>query len=128
MKKTLVLKIVVAVLIAITLLVAFSQNSFALHQDIGNRFVGTGDQSNATNEVAGLTGRVINITQVIAAGFAIIMLVVLGIRWMYAAPSGKAQIAKSSRYYILGAILIFAAVGLLQIVKTFTGAAINNNV
>ena len=54
------------------------------------------------------------------------MLVILGIRWIYASPSGKAEIAKGSRYYILGAILIFSAVGLLQIVKNFTRGSIGS--
>jgi len=92
--------------------------------DIGNKFEGTGDQSNATNTATTLAGKVINIVQVAGAGIAILMLVILGIKWIGASPEGKAQIMKSSRYYVLGAILIFAAVGLLQIIKNFTEKSI----
>ena len=53
-------------------------------------------------------------------GIAIIMLIVIAIRWMGSSPSGKAQMGKTVRYYIAGAIFIFAAVGILQIVKNFS--------
>ena len=124
MKKLTILKIFVALLISITVLMTFSQNVFAKQPQISNLFEGTSDKSAATDKVSDLFGSVINFIQVIATGFAILMLIWLGIQWMYASPSGKAQVAKSSRYYILGAILIFAAVGLLQIVKNFTDKSI----
>lgn len=125
MKKTKIFKVIIVMLIAITLFIVFSQNSFALNYDISTKFSNTGDKGNATNTISGIFGKTINIVQVFGAGFAIIMLVVLAIRWIGAAPSGKAQIAKSARYYIIGAIFIFAAIGLLQIVKNFTNGSIN---
>ena len=126
MTKREVLKIIISILIVITLIMLLSQNVFALNYDISKKFDGTGDKSNATSEVSSFIGSTINIIQVVGAGFSILMLVILGIRWIYASPSGKAEIAKSSRYYILGAILIFSAVGLLQIVKTFTKGSIGS--
>ena len=126
MTKREVLKIIISILIVITLIMLLSQNVFALNYDISKKFDGTGDKSNATSEVSSFIGSTINIIQVVGAGFSILMLVILGIRWIYASPSGKAEIAKSSRYYILGAILIFSAVGLLQIVKAFTKGSIGS--
>ena len=126
MTKREVLKIIISILIVITLIMLLSQNVFALNYDISKKFDGTGDKSNATSEVSSFIGSTINIIQVVGAGFSILMLVILGIRWIYASPSGKAEIAKGSRYYILGAILIFSAVGLLQIVKNFTRGSIGS--
>lgn len=123
MKKTKILKIIIAILIAITVFVAFAQNASALTIDL-NQFDNETDKSNVTRTSADILGKAINILQVFGAGFAIIMLVVIGIRWMGASPSGKAQYAKTSRYYIIGAVFIFAAIGLLQIVKTFTKQSI----
>ena len=131
MKKAKILKAIVLILILVTIFVAFSQNSCAALGGIGpidEKFNNTGDLSNATNEATTLAGKIINIVQVVGAGIAIIMLVVLGIKWIGASPSGKAQIAKSARYYVLGAILIFAAVGLLQIIKNFTEKSIVTSV
>ena len=80
-------------------------------------FSGTGDQSEAKDKVTEILGGTLNFIQVVGVGIAILMLVILGIKWVYASPSGKAEIKKAAKYYILGAILIFAAVGLLQLLK-----------
>lgn len=47
------------------------------------------------------------------------MLIIIAIKWIYASPSGKVQMAKTIRYYILGSIVIFAAAALLEIVRKF---------
>ena len=126
MIKSKLYKVIIAILISIVIFMAFSQNSFALKNDISTMFKGTGDKSEATNTATEVLGKVLNITQVIGMGVAIIMLVVIGIRWMYTSPSGKAQMAKTIKYYILGAVLIFAAAGLIEIVKKFIGGSVNN--
>ena len=124
MNRSKLLKIIVAILIAITLFIAFSQNSFASFVgNIDEKFDGKGDRSSATNEISGILSATINIVQIIGAGVAILMLIITGIRWVYASPEGKAQIAKTTRYYIMGAIFIFAAIGILQIIKNFSGGA-----
>lgn len=128
MSKSKVLKLIVAILIAITLFVAFSQNAFALHKPIDQQFADTSDKSNATNTVSNWVGVVLNVAQVIGAGVAIIMLIVIGIQWVFASPSGKAQIAKTAKYYVIGAVLIFATVGLIQIVKNFAEMNVKNAV
>lgn len=50
------------------------------------------------------------------------MLVIIAVKWIYASPTGKVQMAKTIRYYILGAIVIFAAATLLEIVRKFAVA------
>ena len=75
-----------------------------------------------------ITISIINIIQVFGAGLAIIMLVILGIQYFWVTPTGKAEFLKKMRVYILGAIIIFAATGLLQIVKDFINKNINEKV
>ena len=48
---------------------------------------------------------------------AVIMLIVLAIKYVSAAPSEKADIKKSAIVYVIGAVLLFAATGVLQLVK-----------
>ena len=120
MKKNKLIKIIIAILIAITIFFTFHQNSFALNYDISHRFDGTGDKSKATNDISSLLSSTINFFQVIGLGIGIIMLIVIAIKWIYAAPSGKAQIAKTSKYYVLGSVFILTAVAILQIIKNFT--------
>lgn len=86
-----------------------------------NASVDTTTSGIATNIVA----TIINIVQVVGMGVAIIMLVVMAIKYISAAPSEKADIKKGATIYIVGAIVLFAASGILQIIKNFAGNTIN---
>lgn len=78
------------------------------------------EPTKAADNVAVVMNQVLGIVQVIAIGIAVIMLVVLAIKYISAAPSEKADIKKGLTTYIIGAILLFGATGLLQLIKTFT--------
>ena len=56
---------------------------------------------------------------------AIIMLVVMAIKYISAAPSEKAELKKSATVYVVGAIVLFAATGILQVVKNFAQANVS---
>lgn len=124
MTKNKIFKIIFTVLIIITLIMIFAQSSFALSFDISKKFVNTSDSSNATNKVSEVFGATINVLQVFGLGFALLMLVILGIRWIGVSPSGKADIARQSKYYILGVIFIVSGIAILQIIKNFTRISI----
>lgn len=78
-----------------------------------------GAQSNATNTVTTAINTILGVVQVVAAGVAVIMLIVLAIKYISASPEGKADIKKSAAQYVVGAILLFGATGILGIVRTF---------
>ena len=67
----------------------------------------------ATNNIA---GTVITITRTICMGVAVTMLIVLAIKYMSSAPGDKATIKKSAVTYVVGAIVMFAAAGILSII------------
>ena len=48
---------------------------------------------------------------------AVIMLIFVGIKFITASPEGKAEIKKTAIIYVVGAILLFAASGILAIIK-----------
>lgn len=122
MKK--VLKIVVVLLIVALSLMILSQLTFAADRDVDLTQFGThNDNSGASQAAQNIIGSIISIAQVIGAGVAIIMLIVLAIQYIAASPEGKAEIKKNSTIYIVGAIILFAASGILGIVKQF---AVNN--
>jgi len=125
MNKNKIFKILISILIAIILLTFLSQNAFAAFKNIATTFDGTGDNSNAGNKVTNILGAVINITRIICTGVAIIILIVIGIQFTSAAPEGKAEIKKTSTNYIIGAVILFSAVGLLSIAKKFIDKNIN---
>lgn len=55
------------------------------------------------------------------------MLIILAIKYMSAAPGEKADIKKSAVVYVIGAVVLFAAVGIMQVIKQFSDD-INNTV
>ena len=77
------------------------------------------DKSGASNAVTNIIGSIINIAQIVGMGVAIIMLVVLAIQYIAAAPEGKAEIKKNATIYIVGAVILFAAAAILEIIKNF---------
>ena len=71
-----------------------------------------GGASTAANNIV---GAVITMVQIIAFAAAVI----LGIKYITASPDGKAEIKKSATQYVVGAVILFAASGILQIIKNF---------
>lgn len=82
----------------------------------------TATSSPADKSVSNLSGMILSIVQIVGVAVAVIMLIVLAIKYISAAPSEKADIKKSATVYIVGAIILFAAAGLLEIIKQFAGA------
>ena len=86
------------------------------------------DNKSKDKQTAGVFQRfiatAINLVQVVGMAVAIIMLIVMAIKYISAAPSEKAEIKKSATIYIVGAIVLFAATGILQVVKNFASANI----
>lgn len=67
--------------------------------------------------IENIASYVIFIIQIIAFAAAVIMLIFLGIKFLTSSPEGKAEVKKMSVIYIIGAVLLFAATGILQIIK-----------
>lgn len=80
------------------------------------------DDTGAASSINKIIGSVITIVQVVGVGVAIIMLIVLAIKYISAAPGDKADIKKHAVVYVVGAIVLFAASGLLGIIKNFASA------
>ena len=117
MKAKRVMKIVVALLVAVMLVTAFTQTALAVNLDIFTNQ--ENDSSGASNAVTNIIGSIIYIARIIGAGVAIIMLIVLAIQYIAASPEGKAEIKKNSTIYIVGAIILFAASAILGIIQNF---------
>lgn len=70
-----------------------------------------------SEQIKGIAGIILGIIQVVAVAVALIMLIVLAIKYMAASPSEKADVKKSLTVYIVGALILFAGAGLLNIVQ-----------
>ena len=63
------------------------------------------------------TSNIIGIVQFVCYAAAVILLVILGVKWISAAPDAKADIKKSAVIYVVGAALVFAAGAILQVIR-----------
>ena len=72
-----------------------------------------------TDPINKIAGTAITVTQVISIGVAIIMLIVLAMKYMSSAPGDKATIKNHAVVYVVGAIVMFACTGILGIIKQF---------
>lgn len=93
-----------------------SQNNFNF-----NRFEKDAYKSKAANEAAERAmGTAIDTIRIVGTGTAIVMITYMGIKYMMAAPTEKAEFKKSASIYIVGAVLIFAATNILAVIIDFT--------
>lgn len=113
------IKILLILLLSVFLVSIIVNESFA---------VGSGDAITAMNNMAntdlkddtGKLGSIINavigLIQVAGTGISMIMVTVLGIRYLMAAPNDKADVKKQIVPLVIGAVILFAAVNLVDII------------
>ena len=116
MKKSLLYKTISVVLVSAFILllagtVSMAQSSFLTTP--------TPQDSSLIKPTQNIAGAILSVVQVIGVSVAIIMLIVLAIKYMSAAPNDKAEIKKHAVVYVVGAVVLFAASGILQIIKGF---------
>ena len=105
------------ILIITILLISISTNVFAT----GNAITAMNGMSGATLEDGtGKLGDILNaaigLIQVAGTGISMIMVTMLGIKYILAAPSDKADVKKQIAPIVIGAIILFASVNLVGIV------------
>lgn len=111
MKKTTKKSLAKIAMMLVTLAMVFGIRSFAAG-DIHFSPKPPSDQR-ATN----IANTIIGLIQFIGVAIALGMLIIIGIKYITAEPSEKANIKDQSLVYLFGAILIFAATGILEAVK-----------
>lgn len=80
--------------------------------------VNTGTDS-PTEVVDNFVGSIIYILQIIFMATAIIMAIALAIKYMASSANEKAEIKKHLTIYVLGVVLLFAASGLVALLRDF---------
>ena len=80
------------------------------------------DSTGTTTTVNNITATIITSIRIIGVAVAIVMLLTVAMKYMTAAPGDKADIKKSAIQYVVGAIVLFGAVGILGIINKFSSA------
>ena len=123
MSKKTIFRILSIALLVVTIAMAIQNVAFAADMIDYDPAAKPGDTSDKFGEILNI---ILGIVQVIGIAIAVIMLVVLAIKYISAAPSDKADIKKSATAYIIGAVVLFAASGIIQIIKNFASETIGN--
>ena len=116
-------KIINIIVIAIATLLVMNTIVFAAAATDGYGSI-TASSSTLQGCMATITGSILGIVQTIGMAVAIIMLVVLAIKYISAAPNDKAEIKKLAVIYIVGAVVLFAASGIVGLIKTWSSSTV----
>ena len=134
MKKQTAIKILAAMLTAL-MIITFMQSTVFASDGTTSKFLGdveTASQktNNSATEtkLSNMGGQIIRIMRIVGVVVAIAMLIYLAIKYIASAPDQKAEIKSSATKYVIGAVILFAASGILGIIEGFaTGLAKTNN-
>lgn len=111
--KTLKIMAIVILTIISTLLITSNVLANGLDTEI------TPQASDAAANVQNIAGKVLNIVQIVGVAVAIIMLTILGIRYVSLSPNEKAEYKKGLTIYVIGAVLLFGASMLIGVIRNF---------
>ena len=109
----------VTVLLIIMMAVTISISSFAADIEPGSL---TGDTSQVQDGVASINtvgNSIIGVLRVVGIVLSVIVLIVIGIKYMMGSAEEKAEYKKTMLPYIIGAALIFAASAFAQVIYDF---------
>ena len=115
LKKKNLIKISIILLIA---LLAISTVCFADYKPSEFKDKIDTDSSGTTN-VKSVGGKIVGIIQVVGTIVAVAMLIVLGIKYMMGSAEERAEYKKTLFPYFIGAVLIFGAANLTQVIYSW---------
>ena len=118
---------IISIMLIIMILFSIFQTTFAASgKGLVNAFKGLNGVSTTEGEklAKDIVGTVLSAIRIVAVGIAIIMITYLGIQYMSAAPSEKANIKNKMVAFVVGAIVVFGATKILEILKGFFTLAI----
>ncbi len=120
------LKKVFIVFLSIIIMIGFLSVVYAGDNFDTSRFENHSGSA-ASESVKNMSGGILAVVRIAAVGIGLIMLTVLGMKYMLASPGDRAEIKGSAIRYILGAVIMFAAAALLSIIASFTETALPSN-
>ena len=114
------IKIVTIVMIAI-MLISLTSNVFAAKVGVDpSGFTGTA-QDIDTKDVTKWSNNIINIVAIVGSAASIVILIVLGVKYMLGSAEEKAEYKKTLLPYIIGAVFVFGASALTGVIYNMVG-------
>lgn len=117
MKKS--IKVISTLLLAIMLVTSIAGTVLAVDPiTVLNGLNGNGNVQ--TNDLTKVGNNIVTIIQVVGIVIAVIVLLVIGIKYMMGSASEKAEYKKTMIPYIVGAVLIFAGTSLVRVIYSLS--------
>ena len=117
MKKS--IKVISTLLLTIMLVASIAGTVLAVDPNtVLNGLNGNGNVQ--TNDLTEVGNNVVTIIQVVGIVIAVIVLLVIGIKYMMGSASEKAEYKKTMIPYIVGAVLIFAGTSLVRVIYSLS--------
>lgn len=93
--------------------------------EIKEAMSGIGDASGLADSGTGkVINSVIGIMQIVGSGISLIVITMLGIKYILASPSEKADVKKNIMPILIGCVLLFAAVNIVGMIESFSNATL----
>lgn len=123
LKKFLIILISLLLVFMFVESIVYAEGTSSVYDQV-KTLAGKETNNSAVTSVKNTAGAIITVAKVICAGIAIIMITVIAMKYMLAAPSEKADIKKHAVVYVVGAVIMFAATAILQIIQNFAATAL----
>ena len=106
---------IITAMVTFAMIMSLSLSVFALKPEN----ITPNEQANGIPQVTELGGNIMGVLQAVGVVIAVVILIVLGIKYMMGSASEKAEYKKTMIPYLVGAILIFAASTVANVVYEF---------
>ena len=117
MKKS--IKVISTLLLTIMLVASVAGTVLAVDPNtVLNGLNGNGNVQ--TNDLTKVGNNIVTIIQVVGIVIAVIVLLIIGIKYMMGSASEKAEYKKTMIPYIVGAVLIFAGTSLVRVIYSLS--------
>ena len=107
------------ILLIVLMLISIGVPVFAAVTGVSDPSTLTGENVSGTEKITGIGNQIITILTIVGTVVSVVVLIVLGIKYMMGSAEEKAEYKKTMIPYLVGAILIFAASTIANVVYQF---------
>lgn len=109
----------VSIVLIMVMVLSFATNVFAAVTGVSNPSSLTGKAVSGTEKITSIGNQVITILTIVGTVFSVIVLIILGLKYMMGSAEEKAEYKKTMMPYVIGAALVFAASAIAGILYSF---------
>ena len=110
---------VISIVLIVMMLVAIGTNVFAAVTGATNPSQLTGKAVSGTDKITSIGNQIITILTIVGTVASVIVLIVLGLKYMMGSAEEKAEYKKTMIPYLVGIVLLLGASGIVKAIASF---------